>query len=129
MLEAGITTFILANGPLTAIISDRLYPDVLPQSPTLPALVYQVLPATLDYSHDGDSHLDRVRVQFSCWATSPTSAANLRETLRLALSGFSGQMGTAKVPAVFIEDQGGGQDEATGLFRKIVDGIFWHQSI
>ncbi len=127
MLETGIKTYLLQYSALTALISDRLHPEVLPQSPTLPAVVYQMLPAVADYSHDGDSGLDQVRVQFKCWSKTPTEAANLRDILRRALSGYSGAMGTETVPGVFVEDQGGAQDDATGLFYKIIDGIFWHQ--
>lgn len=133
MIEVSLTTFLLANGHITAMIGDRLHPDSLPEpsgsegNPAMPALVYQMISTQGSYSHDGDSGLDRERVQFTCWATTPTEASQLRDVLRMVLSGYSGLMGNEKTPGVFLQNQGGNKDPETGLYRKIVDAFIWHQ--
>ena len=56
----------LKNNPaVAAIVSTRIYPLVIPQDQTQPAIAYQVVSELPDYSHDGRGNSD-IRVQFTC---------------------------------------------------------------
>jgi len=95
MFEEGLVTYLSENVELTGLIGDRLYPLALPQSPTMPAVVYQEISAVPEYSQSGYSDLERTRMQFKCWANTLLMAKQIKAVLRMALSGFRGDMGEA----------------------------------
>lgn len=121
MIEQGLVTYLLLDAGLIAIIGNRLHDDVLPQSPTVPALVWQRISTPREYSHSGSSHLAMPRFQFSCWATTRLGAINLANALKGALDAYSGAMGSETVYAAYLENELGSYDGETGLRREILD--------
>lgn len=126
MIEEGLVIYLSNNGELTVLIDDRLYPLVLPESPIMPAVVYQEIDAVPAYSHDGDSAMEQVRMQFKCWANTLLMAKQVKAVLKRALSGFSGYMGGEEVVS-FIEGGSSGLDGETGLSYVLLDAMMWHQ--
>jgi hypothetical protein len=127
VLEEGLVDFLLAYTPLTVLIGDRVYPLILPQEPTLPAIVYQRIGGVPEYSQSGFSNLTPVRMQITCWGTTLMSAKNVAIQVKLALGGYRGPMGSSTVGAIFIEDELDDLDEETGLYRVILDVLLWHE--
>ena len=121
MIEEGLVTFLLADTGLTLLIGNRLHDDVLPQSPTVPAVVWQRISTPREYSHSGSSHLAMPRFQFACWAKTRLEAIQLANTLRAALEAHNGAMGAETVYAAYSENELAGYDAETGLRREIVD--------
>lgn len=65
-LEEALKTHLAANAALTALVSARIYPGILPQNSALPAVVYQKVSAVPEgVSHDGPAGLVESRLQFS----------------------------------------------------------------
>jgi hypothetical protein len=127
VLEEGLVDYLLAYTPLTVLIGERVYPLILPQDPTLPALVYQRIGSVPEYSQSGYAGLTSARMQLTCWGTTLVSAKNTAEQVRLALGGYKGPMGMSTVGASFIENEMDDLDEETGLFRVIMDVTLWHE--
>lgn len=96
MLEQALHAFLKANAALLALVGTRIYPVMLPQKPTLPALTYQTISTVPDYVLAGPSGLVAKRVQINCWATREwaapgyTDAQNIATAVRNALDGYSG---------------------------------------
>ncbi len=99
---------------LEVLLGGRVYPQVLPEHPTLPAMVFSEVSRVPSYSHSGDSGLDEAVFQFSCWGNSPRIAKQVADGLRAAL----------RVPlywqAAFIDNRFSRDDPETGLSREIV---------
>lgn len=114
MFEDNLASFLMSYPELAALQADRVYPEVLPESPTLPAMVYHEISDAPTYSHSGDSGLDEAVYQFSCWGNTPRIAKQVAEALRAALK--------SKIhwQAAFIENRFGRPDPETGLSREIV---------
>lgn len=125
MLESGLVTYLEANGGLTLLTGARIYPLRLPQSPTLPAVVYQQISNAPEYSHEGSSNLAQVRIQFSCWSTTLLEAKQIADELEAALGGYRGLIGGRDTTA-FVDNRQSDDDPETGLYREIVDVIFWN---
>lgn len=103
-------------------VSDRVYPERLPQDAVLPALVYQLVPAEGPlYTHDGDTEIAIVRVQFDCWGDTFDDAVALFAELRTALSGYSGDWGDTFVGHCLLDGWHDDDDQKTGAHRRIVD--------
>jgi hypothetical protein len=70
---------------LTALVKDRIYPDVMPDSPQLPAVTYQQTGGSSDRGAVADPPLKKGLFQVSAWAKSRADAAAIAAQVRLAL--------------------------------------------
>ena len=129
MIEQGLVTFLLAQAELSALIGARLHDLVLPQSPTLPAVVWQRISGDHDVTHDGPSGLVTARFQFSCWGRTTLEAAQVGEALRRVLHGYAGPMGDETAHAVFLLDDRDLFDAETGLRRRLLDFKIWYAEV
>jgi hypothetical protein len=110
-------------------IGTRIYPGRLPQGVTLPALVYQLVPSEgPTYAHEGDLGLDRVRVQFDCWADTYDGAMTLFTELRSAISGFRGIWGDVDVGHCLLDGWQDDEDTKTRTHRRSTDALIQYQS-
>lgn len=126
MIEANLIRFLLERPDMQAVVGTRIHDLVLPQEPTLPAIVWQKISGTHEHSHDGPSHLAHPRIQFACWAKTLLEAIQVADALQRALDGFSGSMQGQDAYAIFILNEQDFFDPETGLRRRIVDYELWH---
>ncbi len=134
---AGLFTFLSSYPALAELVSTRIYPlllppppdpEIMPQPEYLPALVYNKISGPRVYSHSGDSGLENPRYQIDCWSEDPDTAEQVAGILIEALSGYAGPMGNETVGASFIENDEDGYDPETGLYRVMVEVLFWKEA-
>jgi len=128
VFQVGLFTFLTSQSALTDLIATRIYSRLMPQKPTLPLLVYNKISNPRVYSQDGDSGLENPRYQFDVWADDPDSAEQIADILIGILSGYKGAMGDETVGASFVENDEDGYDAETGLYRVMVEVVFWKES-
>lgn len=85
-MESDLTTYVLAQSAITALIGTRFEPVQNIQSTDLPAVSYQVISAPADYSHAGLG-LTTWRVQMTVTALTYASLVAVATALREALAG------------------------------------------
>jgi hypothetical protein len=95
----GTDADILAILPIT-----RIFPKVLPQNPSFPAIVLN----TLDDAAAGDdisgmAGLFRATVQVDSWALTMTAAQPLAEKVRLSLQGYAGVHAGVTIHGIYYE--------------------------
>ena len=125
-IENDLRTHLIADAPVTALVVARIYPDKLPQSPTYPALTYEIISDIPHRSLDGDSNLERIRARIHCWAETAAGRDDLSRKVRTALADFSGLMGTTKVPSVKFETWHNLFDDVPEVYRRVVDFMIAH---
>lgn len=94
-LEEVLSTYLLADEGVAAMVEDRVYPVKVPEGAKLPCLSWRRVATTRQYTHDPYEATDAwvtARVQFSCWGVTPLDAIKVGEAVMLALSGYEGQM-------------------------------------
>lgn len=79
----------------------RIYPDILPQHPTYPAITYQQI---LSNSHH-DIDVDFPRYQITAWHPRRIDALNLADEIDRALTRYKGTLGT--IPVKWISKEPG----------------------
>ena len=126
-IETGLRTHLLADGPVAALVVTRVYPLKLPQSPTYPALTYEIISDIPHRALAGDSDLERIRVRIHCWAATYTGAVDLAGKVRTAVADFSGTMGTTEVPSVKFETWNDLFEDVPEVYRRVVDLIIAHK--
>ena len=91
-LYARLSTY----APLTALVSTRIYPMSLPQTPTLPAITYYRINAPTEHiMGETASSIERAGYRIQCWGTSYTSARAVAAEVIGALDAFAGYLGGA----------------------------------
>lgn len=70
---------------LRALVSGRITPDVMPDSPVLPAVTYQRLSGSSERGSTSDPPLKSATYQVSAWAKSRADALAVAAQIRVAL--------------------------------------------
>jgi hypothetical protein len=117
--EQAVFAVLAANAAVAAIVADRVYPTVLPQSAEVPAIVYTRVSADHTHTLGGASSLASGRVQVNCWADSYAEAAELARAVRLAVQGYRGEVAVGAesitIDGLFALSTGDLADPSAGL--------------
>jgi hypothetical protein len=88
MIEHEIRARLLADATVSGLITSRMYPQRLPQKPTLPALVYSRISRSGEIATaDGPDGLPMLRLQIDCWDRTNDGAKELAAAVRAVLNG------------------------------------------
>jgi len=123
-IEEGIRYILINDTDVAALISARVYPMLMPQGYTLPAIVYQRIsvdrPHTLDQGPVGRAI---GRFQVDCYAETYAAVNELANKVRLALDGFKGDMGSQSVSVggIHLMSDRDLFEEATEIYRVTHD--------
>lgn len=125
-VEQAIRDRLVHAPPVSSRIASRIYPRVLPQTPTLPAVVYQRLTTTPTHSHDGASDLDMSRLQLDVWADTYAEAREAAIAIRTTLDGERGMWSGMWISAVLLDSADDFFEDATRMWRQRTDWRVWH---
>ena len=105
-IEQALVAEILAESTITAIIADRIYPLLIPQDVTLPAIAYQVISGPVSYHHDGPDRYTIKRIQLTCQAQTYAAVKALVDAIKAHLSGYVGNLGSlSNVRGLFFDSE------------------------
>ena len=85
-MEADLTTYVMTQSPITALIGTRFEPVLNVQGSVMPAVSYQVISAPTEYTHDGVA-MTAWRVQLTVTALTYAGMLAVADLLRAALGG------------------------------------------
>src|SRR6186997_549248 len=74
VITPAVRTILAENAAIAALVDARIYPDVLPQAPTLPALAITTWFVFGVETSEGPSGYERHRVQLDAYALSRATA-------------------------------------------------------
>lgn len=112
-----------------AQIADRIYPNIIPEDATLPALAYQKISGPRMLAHDGKLYA-RVRFQMTARAASYGAAKAAINAVKLELEAFTGTLGGAggvKTYEISIENELDGYNQIAGYATVRLDIIVLHE--
>jgi hypothetical protein len=122
-IEELIYTAVTGNAGIAALVSTRVYPMMLPQEPTLPAITYQRISTPRVTAHDGGTGLEYPRFQFDVYAATYAGARALAKLLVALFNAKKSAVTTGTV--TFVESDRDNYDPDTGVFRRMVDVVLW----
>lgn len=131
-IEEALFSHLKSHAGLSALVGTRIYPQIMPQGVTMPAVTYQKISGPREYSHGGPSELAHPRFQLSCWAKNYSTAKDIAEQVRLALQAYRGTMGGAggvTVYGAFLENEIDLYESDTRLYHIPVDFSIWHKEV
>jgi len=94
---------LLANGTVTAVVSDRVQPFPIKQGTALPALAVALSAEDIEMMLSGSSQYPNATVQIHCITTTATSAIQLGEKVKGALRDLNFS-DSPPISASFIKD-------------------------
>jgi hypothetical protein len=87
LVEKVLDTLLSSSTAITAI-TPRIYPLLLPNDPTLPAVEYRFVGASSKPTFDTHG-ITTYRAEINCWGASYADAVSLRDAVKNTLSGYT----------------------------------------
>ncbi len=110
--------------PLRALVDTRVWSQVLPQNPKLPAVVLTIVSGDSDDALDGPSGVRRRRVQIDCWGESRKSADDVGRAVQATLNDHAGGAQGFEIQGVFLLTETWDFDPETKRFSVSYDFEF-----
>ena len=124
-----LLAYLNGYGALTALIGNRLYPGLLPQSVALPAITYQRISRAPVHVRSGRDLLVASRYQFNINGRTYADVDAVSGQLKLALQAYT-RTTAPRVDRIFIDNERDDDEPAfddLNYYRRIVDAIIWHE--
>ena len=77
-----LRTKLLSYASVSALIGQRMYPDVLVQKATMPAVIYYVISTQRDHMVSGLGKSAHARITLECFALTRTAASAISRAIR-----------------------------------------------
>lgn len=119
-----------AHAGLNGLVGTRIYPLLLPQKATLPAIAYMQISRTP--VHVRNSAIDllvNTRWQFDVNARTYAAAQQVTAQLKNGLQTFS-RSSSPRVDVVFVENERDDTEpsfDENNYYRIMVDALIWHE--
>lgn len=131
-VEVALVYKLINTSGVSTLISSRMHPLRLPNTPTFPCITYQEISAPIEATHDETSAtaLTHARYQIDAWAVTYAGAVALGAAIFTALEGFKGVVTkgaeTFTLQSVLRTDKRANNDAETGLFWVSQDFVIWY---
>ena len=126
-LEAVLYAHLSSYAGLVAIVSDRIYPVIMPQNPTYPTVTFQRIDGPREHAFVVDAGLAHPRIQVDSWGKSYASVKSVATQLRGAMERWADETTNPVVLDSFLENDEDTQEAETGLYRVRQDYIVWYR--
>lgn len=112
---------------LSALVTARIYPLVLPQKPALPAVTYQRIDGPRMSGMTAEHGIATPRVQVDSYAATYASAKAVAKQVRLALQRWAGVEAAVTVLDSFLDGDRDLYDDEVEAYRVSADYIIHHR--
>lgn len=99
----GLYNHLSNDEKIKKIVGNKIYPVILPQNVTLPAIVYSSVLANYDSALQGDTGFVRQTIQIVSHAKTYKEARELSRLIKKIIQNLHGNMGGVFIEAVFIK--------------------------
>lgn len=129
MIGPALRAHLIANAAVYAIVSDRVYPNTLPQIPVMDCLTYQLIAEERGHTLSGEA-FPSPYVQIDCWSSTYTGSGLLADAVSTCLDCFRGTLGsggnTLQVSACLQRSRQELYEPETKEYRVALAFAFWH---
>jgi hypothetical protein len=117
--QSDIYTALTASGAVSALVGNRVFPDVADGSTPAPYIVFQTITTAGTTPHDGSRDVEFPIIQFSCWAKTKAAAVALGSALNGMIDGQT-ITGASDVSFTF-SNASGNYDPESKLFGEVLE--------
>lgn len=121
MTEAAIYSRLTNNAPVSALVSTRVYPRKIPQSPTYPLISYAVQGIEQPTAMGSDPEMVTKTVQVDCYAATYSGAKDLSDKVRQALQRWRGTAAGVTIQGSFLVSEFDFFEDEIEVYRVTMD--------
>lgn len=119
MIEQAVYARLAGDAAVAALVAARIYPSILPQNPTLPAISYSRVSRSDPYSLSGRSDLRHIVLEINAWAETYAGSKALAQAIEDAMDADG-----LDIKAVQITDQDLYESD-TKIYRVFAEYSIW----
>lgn len=126
-ISSGIYAYLSAQSAITALTGTRIYPIILPQDPTYPAITYSIdnIRDTFTLTN-GQTNFVGADIQIDAWATTQKGAEDLAALINTAMRNLKGSMAGVSVHAIYRDSQIDIYESEINAYRRSISYVCWH---
>lgn len=126
-VEKAIYSRLTNYANLQALISDRVFFDVLDQSATMPAVVFSRISTERFPAMGSNVGVAKARIQVAAYDDTGLGAITTAVQVKAALDRWSGTAGGVVVQHIFIDAEFEEYDPDSKKHRSVLDFLVWFQ--
>jgi len=130
-IEKLVVSALTNDESIGSLVSNNIFPHVIPQGKTVPAVVYQVISEENSYNLDEINNMHETRIQVTSWADNYSEATLLHEYVENALDHYSATDGRVHIVFAWITGKGDMPEydatDAKRRFGKYIDFTFYYK--
>jgi len=104
-IETAIYSKLTADATVDSLVSTRIFPNIVPQGESMPAVTYQMISAVPQETTDTAQGWRVGRFQITCWAETYSGAKELSEAVRKDLHRYSGTVNGVVIDSIMLENE------------------------
>lgn len=132
-MQEALIAKLLENLSLTALVSNRIFWNELPQGSSYPAILLTRISGVSDYKMSGATGLVASRIQIDCYDDVYASAVAVARVVKKALSGVSFEHLGIKFQGIFSINERNSFDKppqgSDKMHRVSMDFNIWHDDV
>ena len=105
-IESALITLLASDDTVVGLVSTRMYPNIVPQKASMPAISYQNISGFRGHVIAGPDSTVNSRYQINCWGSSYLSAKDVSDAVREKLDGYNGTTDTVVIQSIQLIDEG-----------------------
>lgn len=125
-IGSAIRSKLIADTLITSLAGTRVYPQKLPQNPTLPAVIYSIISDTPNADVSGMAGLFNADIQIECYAETAQAAQDLSENVRLSLQSYRGTHLSVGINGIYFITEYDAFDDEISNYRRISSYEIWY---
>lgn len=131
-IETAIYSILTADDTILSLVSTKIYPKILPQSSTVPAITYNQISGPRGHTMSGPDGTVASRYQINCWDSTYAGAKAIAEAVRKELDGYTGTVNSRQIDSIMLDNEGDMPDGENNInnvrrFGKMLDFIIFYQ--
>lgn len=126
LLEEALVSALKAHAGLEALVVERIFPVMVPQGTTLPAVSYRRVSGPRIHAMVADPGLASPRIQVDAWGATYASAKAVAAQVIDCLQRWSGTVETVSVQDTYFQGDQDIYDPDTERWQVSMDFIVWH---
>jgi hypothetical protein len=122
-----LVAYLLAQSTVTNLVNDRIFPDFIPQEEDAPAIVYDLVSGTVDYTLSGQQRLRQPIIQIATYAYTNKEAYEIFDAINELFKDYQGTMSGLEIQHVeLIEEPIKDYEADTKRHSYKADFKFWY---
>lgn len=128
MIEQALFEILTGHPGLSALVSNRVYPLILPEDPELPAITYQRITTTRGYTVDGPDGAANPTFQITIWNPALLAANQVAGQVRAAVhAAWRTVVADVSIGSITVSDDRNAYDQNGKVVGIEFDVTIWHR--